>query len=32
MNGDMITVPSYNGNFKVEIYDFDRPRYIPYAY
>ena len=32
MNGDMITIPSYNGRFKVEIYDFDRPRYIPYAY
>jgi hypothetical protein len=32
MNGDIITVPSYNGNFKVEIYDFDRPRYIPFAY
>ncbi len=32
MNGDMITIPSYNGKFKVEIYDFDRPRYIPFAY
>jgi hypothetical protein len=32
MNGDMISIPSYNGRFKVEIYDFDRPRYIPYVY
>jgi hypothetical protein len=32
MNGDMITIPSYNGKFKVEIYDFDRPRYIPFVY
>jgi hypothetical protein len=32
MNGDIITIPSYNGQFKVEIYDFDRPRYIPFAY
>lgn len=32
MNGDIITIPSYNGKFKVEIYDFDRPRYIPYVY
>ena len=32
MNGEMITIPSYNGKFKVEIYDFDRPRYIPFVY
>jgi len=32
MNGTMITIPSYNGQFKVEIYDFDSPRYIPYVY
>ena len=32
MDGDMVTIPSYNGRFKVEIYDFDKPRYIPYAY
>jgi len=32
MNGDMISIPSYNGKFKVELYDFDRPRYIPYVY
>ena len=32
MNGDMIEIPSYNGRFKVEIYDYDRPSYIPYVY
>jgi len=32
MNGDMISIPSYNGKFKVELYDFDRPQYIPYVY
>jgi hypothetical protein len=32
MNGDMIDIPSYNGKFKVEIYDYDSPRYIPYIY
>lgn len=32
MNGDMIEIPSYNGKFKVEIYDYDSPRYIPYVY
>jgi hypothetical protein len=32
MNGDMIEIPSYNGRFKVEIYDYDSPRYIPYVY
>ena len=31
-DGDMVTIPSYNGRFKVEIYDFDKPRYIPFAY
>ena len=31
-DGDMVTIPSYNGRFKVEIYDFDKPRYIPYVY
>jgi hypothetical protein len=30
--GDMVKIPSYNGRFKVEIYDFDKPRYIPFAY
>jgi hypothetical protein len=32
MDGDMVTIPSYNGRFKVEIYDFDKPRYIPFVY
>ena len=32
MNGEMITIPSYNGKFKVEIYNFDKPRYIPFVY
>ena len=32
MNGDMIEIPSYNGKFKVEIYDYDRPSYIPFVY
>jgi len=32
MNGDMIEIPSYNGKFKVEIYDYESPRYIPYVY
>jgi hypothetical protein len=27
---DIITIPAYNGNFKVKIYKFDKPRYIPY--
>lgn len=31
-DGDMIKVPPYNGLFKVSIYDFDKPRYIPFAY
>jgi hypothetical protein len=31
-NGDNITLPAYNGNFKVEIYDFDKPKYIPFQY
>jgi hypothetical protein len=31
-DGDMISIPSYNGRFKVEIYDFDKPRYIPFVY
>lgn len=30
--GDMVVIPSYNGRFRVEIYDFDKPRYIPYVY
>jgi len=31
-DNDMITIPSYNGRFKVEIYNYDKPRYIPYVY
>lgn len=30
-SGDSITLPAYNGTFKVDIYDFDKPRYIPYV-
>lgn len=26
---DEIDVPAYNGKFKVEIYEFDKPRYLP---
>ena len=29
-DGDIINVPAYNGNFKVNKYQFDKPRYIPY--
>jgi hypothetical protein len=32
MNGDVVNIPSYNGQFKVEIYDYDKPRYIPFVY
>lgn len=31
-DGDMISIPSYNGRFRVEIYNYDKPRYIPYIY
>ena len=31
-DNDMISIPSYNGRFKVEIYNYDKPRYIPYVY
>jgi len=31
-DGDMISIPSYNGRFKVEIYNYDKPSYIPYVY
>jgi hypothetical protein len=30
--GDKIELPPYNGKFTVEIYDYDKPRYIPYAF
>jgi len=29
-DGDTVSVPAYNGDFKVSIYEFDKPRYIPY--
>ena len=32
MNSDMISIPSYNGRFRVEIYDYDAPSYIPFIY
>ena len=28
-NDDLITVPEYNGIFRVNIYDYDKPTYIP---
>ena len=28
-NGSEVTIPSYNGLFKVKIYKFNKPRYIP---
>lgn len=31
-DGDMISIPSYNGRFKVEIYNYDKPSYIPFIY
>lgn len=31
-NDDVVDVPSYNGKFKVNIYEYDKPKYIPYAY
>ena len=31
-NGDTLQLPAYNGNFKVTIYEFNKPRYIPYFY
>ncbi len=30
--GDTLKVPPYNGEFKVQIYDWDKPRYIPFAF
>ena len=30
-DGDTVNVPAYNGDFKVSIYEFDKPRYIPYV-
>ena len=31
-DGDTVTVPSYNDEFKVSIYELDKPRYIPYVF
>jgi hypothetical protein len=30
-DGETINIPSYNGDFDVKIYKFDKPRYIPYV-
>ena len=30
-DGDTINVPAYNANFKVKIYKYDKPRYIPFV-
>lgn len=32
MNGDIISIPSYNGTFRIEIYNYDKPSYIPFIY
>ena len=29
-DGDNVSLPAYNGNFKVSKYEFDKPRYIPH--
>jgi len=29
-NGSTVTIDALNGNYKVEIYEYDAPRYIPY--
>ena len=29
-DGDIITIPAYNGEFKVNKYEYDKPRYIPH--
>lgn len=30
-DGNSVNIPSYNGTFKVKIYKFNKPRYIPYV-
>jgi hypothetical protein len=30
-DGDTINLPEYNATFKVTLYDYDKPRYIPYV-
>ena len=29
-DGDNVSIPAYNSNFKVSIYEYDKPRYIPF--
>ena len=29
---DIVHIPAYNGNFKVKIYKYDKPRYLPFVY
>lgn len=31
-DGDSISIPQYNGEFLVQLYRFDAPKYIPYVY
>ena len=31
-NGDSVDLPAYNGKFEVNIYNYDKPRYIPFVY
>ena len=31
-NGDLLTIPEFNGVFKATIYDYDKPQYIPFVY
>lgn len=31
-NDDVVDVPAYNGKFKVNIYEYDKPKYIPYVF
>jgi hypothetical protein len=30
-DGDNVTIPAYNGSFQVKIYEFDKPRYLPFV-
>jgi len=30
-DGDTVTIPAYNGSFKVNKYQFDKPRYLPFV-
>ena len=31
-DGDSVSIPQYNGEFLVQLYRFDAPKYIPYVY